>query len=225
VGHTQVVFPTFEVYWPGNEACEDFPGLDPEAVVPEPWDVTEQLLIEDRTDGAYMGNVYANSLLLEAHESNLVTFRDVSISTRFIACDRNGDGLIDGNDERDCRDGCTQDDGGVICTDLEGYFQYAQYAGYVGTEKKKIYGSIALAASYKPLDIEFIGGPDLAGRCTVDVTDDGFVEYLCPPQSLTHLTGSLRHIYLCGTYSTEDRCDLQFWVIDPRFDDDVVVAP
>ena len=210
--------------WVLNPACDGFPGLDPDAVVPEPWDVTELLLKEDRTDGAYQSNVWQNSQLLEAHESNLVTFRDVVVSTRFIACDRNGDGKVSGDDEKACRNSCTRDDGGVLCTDLEGYFEFAQYAGLVGTDKKKIYGSVALAASFKPLDIESIGGPDLSGRCTVHTTAEGFIEYLCEPITLEHLTGSLRHIYLCGNYGTEDQCDLQFWVIDPRFDDDVVTA-
>jgi len=225
VGHTQVVFPTFEVYQPGKEACEGFPGLDPDAEIPEPWDVTDLLVKEDRTDTAnYKPNVWANSQLLEAHESNLVTFRDVVISTRFIACDRNGDGQVSGSDEKVCRNDCTRDSGGVLCTDLEGYFEFAQYAGLVGTDKKKVYGSVALAASFKPLDIVTIGGPDRSGRCTVEITEAGFVEYLCEATTLEHLTGSLRHIYLCGDYSTEDQCDLQFWVIDPRFDDDVVIA-
>lgn len=231
VGHTQVVFPTFEVYWEledgqTNPACDGFPGFDLDARVPEPWDVTDLLVTEDRSDdrSVYLGNVWANSQLLEAHESNLVTFRDVALSTRFIACDRNGDGAIAGDDERACRKACTEDEGGVICTDLEGYFEFAQYAGFVGSDKKKIYGSVALAASFKPLEITSIGGPDLTGRCEVDVNDEGFVEYLCEPATLEQLTGSLRHIYLCGDYGTEDTCDLQFWVIDPRFDEDVVLA-
>ena len=221
---TQVVFPTFEVYRPDNEACDGFPGLDPDAEVPEPWDVTDALLEEDRAADDYKPNVWTNSQLLEAHESNLVTFRDVTVSTRFIACDRNADGEVSGDDESRCRNDCTRDVGGVSCTDLEGYFQFAQYAGLAGTDKKKIYGSVALAASFKPLDIEAIGGPDLSGRCTVETTDKGFVEYLCEPTTLSQMTGSLRHIYLCGDYSTEDQCDLQFWVLDPRFDDDVVIA-
>ena len=232
VGHTQVVFPTFEVYWEtedgsSNPACDGFPGFDPAAVVPEPWDVTDRLVREDRTASrtVYLANVWQNSQLLEAHESNLVTFRDVRVSTRFIACDRNGDGDISGDDERACRTSCTEDEGGVVCTDLEGYFEYAQYAGHVGQDTKKIYGSIGLAATWKPLDITVVGGPDLSGRCEVDVTDEGFVEYLCEPMTLERLTGSLRHIYLCGAYGTEDTCDLQFWVIDPRFDEDVVQMP
>ena len=94
----------------------------------------------------------------------------------------------------------------------------------VGTDKKKIYGSVALAASFKPLDITSVGGPDLSGRCTIEINEEGFIEYLCEPATLERLTGSLRHIYLCGSYGTEDTCDLQFWVIDPRFDEDVVVA-
>ena len=227
VGHTQVVFPTFEVYWEtadgqSNPACEDFPGFDANAQVPEPWDVTDAILKEDRSAGDYMDNVWDNSQLFERHESNLVTFRDVQVSTRFIACDRNGDGAISGDDEKACRSSCTKDEGGVICTDLEGYFEFAQYAGFVGTDKKKIYGSVALAATWKPLDIISIGGPDLSGRCEVSTTEEGFIEYLCDPITLDQLTGSLRHIYLCGSYGTEDTCDLQFWVIDPRFDADVV---
>ncbi|MGB0590564.1 MAG: hypothetical protein ACPGU1_12880 [Myxococcota bacterium] len=231
VGHTQVVFPTFEVYWETedgetNPACDDFPGLDLSTGVPEPWDVTDLLVREDRSADRteYLGNVWQNSQLLEAHESNLVTFADVQLSTRFIACDRNGDGAIADDDEKACRKACTEDEGGAICTDLEGYFEFAQYAGWVGQDKKKIYGSVALAATFKPLDITTIGGPDLSGRCEVGITDKGFVEYLCEPSTLERLTGSLRHIYLCGSYGTEDTCDLQFWVIDPRFDEDVVEA-
>lgn len=223
VGQTQLVFPSYEVYHPGNEACDGFPGLEPEAEVPPPWEVTETLLVEDPLSGSYQTNVYANSVMLEALEGNLVTFRDVVMSTRFIACDRNKDGRIDGDAERGCRDDCTTDANGVICTDLEGYFEFSQYAG-ITADKKKIYGSVALADSFLPLDIDYIGGPDHTGRCEVVTTDLGFTEYLCDPLNLESLTGSLRHIYLCGEFGTEQECDLQFWVIDPRFDGDVVVV-
>jgi hypothetical protein len=224
VGHTQIVFPSFERYTKDNLACQDFKGLDIYAQVPAPWPLTNQLLVESPTDSDYFPNVYANSTLLEAYESNLVIFSNVAVSTRFISCDKNGNGLIDsGTDEHDCRDECQDDSDGVICTDLEGYFQYAQYAG-VTDGKKKIYGSVALASNYKPLDIAFIGDEDQSGRCEVQTTDLGFIEYTCTPHTLSTLAGSLRHIYLCGDSWEEEKCDLQFWVVDPRFDLDVVLA-
>ncbi|MGM0575303.1 MAG: hypothetical protein ACQEXJ_06195 [Myxococcota bacterium] len=220
VGQTQVVFPSFEPYHPDNPACEDFPGLDPDAEVPDPWDVTDDLAAEDRTSPSYLEDVYANSKLLERYEGNLVTFRNVAVSERFIACDRDGNGTISFGPEDTCRDACQED---PLCSDLEGYFEFSQYAGVVDG-KKKIYGSIALADEFEPLDIDYIGGPDLQGRCELAPTDDGFVQYVCPPLTLESLTGSLRHIYLCGEGSDETQCDLQFWVIDPRFDGDVQVA-
>ncbi len=221
VGQTQVVFPSYELYYPSNPACEDFDGLDPKAKVPDPWPVTELLLPEDPTSGNYLTNVYANSRLLEAYEGNLVTYSDVEVSTRFIACDKNGNGRIDsGTPEFACRKACQEE---PLCSDLEGYFEYAQYAGMTGG-KKKIYGSLVLADKFKPLDIGFIGAEDAGGRCTLETTEEGFLQYLCPPVTLESLTGSLRHIYLCGAGSDESRCNLQFWVLDPRFDGDVKVA-
>lgn len=221
VGQTQLVFPSFQAYYPGNPACADFPGLDPKAKVPGPWDVTPLLTAEVAQASNLDEVVYQNSRLLERFESNLVTFSDVAVSTRFIACDRNDNGRIDLGAERDCRDACQDEE---LCSDLEGYFEFTQYAG-VTAGKKKIYGSLGLADEFKPLDIRSVGGPDESGRCVYAPTDDGFAQYLCPPTTLTSITGSLRHIYLCGEDSDEARCNLQFWVIDPRFDGDVVVAP
>lgn len=222
VGHTQLVFPSYEVYEPGKPACEGFDGLDPSAAIPEPWALTDLLVEEDRKDDSgYLAAVYANSLLLERFESNLVTFSEVEVATRFIACDRNSNGIIEDGEERDCRDDC-QTDGS--CSDLESWFQFSQYAAVTGG-KKVVYGSVALAEDFVPLDIEWPGGPDLSGRCQLDPTTKGFVQYLCPPLTLASLTGSLRHIYLCGETWEESQCDLQFWVVDPRFDGDVVVAP
>jgi hypothetical protein len=221
VGQTQLVFPSFQPYYPGNPACSEFPGLNPLAKVPASWDVSPILAAEIPNSPTYSAAVYQNSRFLERFESNLVTFTDVAVSTRFIACDRNLNGRIDAGDETLCRNDCQT---APLCSDLEGYFQYAQYAG-ITAGKKKIYGSLGLADEFKPLDIRSIGGPDESGRCAYAKTDKGFDEYTCPPVTLAGLTGSLRHIYLCGDTSDEEKCSLQFWVIDPRFDGDVVVAP
>ncbi len=220
VGHTQLTFPSFERYFPGNELCEGVEGLDPDAQIPDPWELTSRLDVEDPKASSYEAVVYENSLLLERFEANLVTFTDVEVSTRFIACDRNGNGIIELGDERDCRNDCQED---PLCTDLEGYFQFSQYGGRTAG-RKVIYGSTALADDFKPLDIPFIGAADDNGACELAETDDGFSEYTCPPTTLESLTGSLRHIYLCGEDWEEAECDLQFWVVDPRFDGDVVVA-
>jgi hypothetical protein len=220
VGHTQVVFPSFEVAFPGNPACDGFEGFDPEAEVPEPWDLTDLLVQEDRSASDYEPSVYENSLLLERFESNLVTFRDVAVATRFVACDRNGNGTIEPGDEDACRDDCQSD---PSCSDLDGYVAYAQYSG-VAAGKKVVYGSIALADQFEPIRPAWLGGPDETGRCQLDPLAGGFVQYLCPPLVLASLTGSLRHVYLCGETWDEATCDLQFWVVDPRFDGDVVLA-
>ena len=227
VGMTQLVFPSF-VRWDSEHATTDEdclanPQPFPATPVPEPWELTpalaQELGLKNNTD--YMAAVYANSLMLEQYEGNLVRFADLEVSDRFIACDANGNGMIDSaTPEYGCRSDC-QDD--PLCSDLEGYFQYAQYAA-VTAGKKKVYASVALADQFEPVSIPFLGADDETGRCTHAVTDDGFLEYTCTPLSLASLSGSLRHIFLCGDGSDESKCDLQFWVIDPRYDGDVVVA-
>lgn len=236
VGHTQVVFPSFEPYWLGNPACADFEGLDPTVEVPQPWAVTDLLCTEgsgstpagdpDSCKGLdSQGKIYHNSRLLEAHESNLVRFDDVAVATQFIACDRNKNGNIDfGTDEYTCRSQCNDarppDD--HLCALLEDYFEYSQYTGLTAG-KKIVHGSVALADSFQPLDIDFLGGPDNQGLCQVETTEDGFLQYICPPVTLEHMTGSLRHIYLCGDDSDDTQCNLQLWVVDPRFEGDIAV--
>jgi hypothetical protein len=222
VGMTQLIFPSYDTEYESGK-CKVFPGYDPKAGVPEAWSLSELLTKEDPTAGhtTYLEAVYANSLLLERYEGNLIRFSDIAVSTRFIACDKNLNGKIDlGTPEYACRGACQED---LMCTDLEGFFEYQQYAG-ITAGKKKIYGSTALADEFRPLKITFIGGEDQNRRCTKEVTPEGFVQYLCPPLTLKSLTGSLRHIYLCSPDSDESKCDLQFWVADPRFDGDVGVA-
>lgn len=223
VGMTQIEFPSFIAYYPGNPLCEGFEGLDPSAQIPEPYKLTDLLVSEFVSGSARLTAIGTNSSLLEKYESNLVSFTDVELSTRFIACDRNKNGRIDDGDENTCRNECQNE---ALCTDLESYFQFAQWAGVVAG-KKKIYGSVALADDFKPLEIDFLGDPDQTGRCDLVTTSKGFIEYTCPAGRLESLTGSLRHIFLCGDPDPgedDSRCGLQFWVVDPRFDGDVKVS-
>jgi len=232
VGATQLSFPSFTRYVPDDpntpenempRECEDFPGLDPEAKVPEPWDLSTDL-VSELEDGLglsdYQARVYANSLFLEKHEGNLGTFSNLAVAERFVSCDINGNGSIDsGTIEFACRNDCQED---PLCTDIESYFEFNQYAVVVDG-KKKVYGSTLLATAFSPLDIGFIGDEDASGRCTRGTDEDGFLEYACDPLELESITGSVRQIYLCGETSDNSRCDLQFWVLDPRFDSDVVL--
>ena len=185
-------------------------------------DLTDALVVEDPSSfQTYIQNVYANSLLLESHESGLITVRDIAVSTRFVACDRNGNGRIDGSDETTCRNDCRVE---PLCTDLEGYFEFGQWS-YVAAGKKKMGASVVLARRFAPLDIDFIGQDDQNGLCTLEKTPLGFLQYLCPERTLAALAGSVRHVYLCGSSGNESTCDLQFWILDPRFDADVTMPP
>ena len=222
VGMTQIVFPSFVIRNPEKPACligEDVDGLIP----PAPVDVLEEGLILNEyvtSSKTAEDNHTANCRLLEGFESTLVRFSDIQVSTRFVTCDRNGNGGIDGGAETTCRSLC-QDD--PLCTDLEGYFEYSQWAGFLGG-LKKVYASVALADQFQPLAIDFIGEEDQNGLCTYGKTSLGFDEYICPPRTLKSVTGSLRHIHLCSASETDARCGLQFWVLDPRFNGDVVIG-
>lgn len=222
VGMTQVVFPSFVVRDPDNPACladEDISGFIP----PAPVDVLERELILDEyvaSSSLAEDNHTENCRRLERFESTLIRFSDLAVSTRYVKCDRNGNGTIDGGVESTCRSVC-QDD--PLCTDLEGYFEYSQWAGLLGG-RKKVYASVALADQFKPLAIDFIGEEDQNGLCTYSKTPQGFDEYMCPPRTLESVTGSLRHIHLCSASETDARCGLQFWVLDPRFNGDVVIG-
>ncbi len=243
VGTTQLAFPSFEVLYASNPRCNaNTPGVDPHLEPPKPLRLTDKLLDEltgaspplplDEATGPthrcdFDGNgelqgaqeaACHNNSYLEAFESNLVWFDDVDVSETFVACDRNANGFIDPGAESDCRDQCQRD---PLCTDLESFFQYAQWAGRVAG-RKKMYASAALADRFNPLRIDTPGQPDGNGLCKLD-PQDGFIRYTCPPRHLLHLSGSLRHIYLCGDDSDDARCNLQFWVVDPRFDGDVVM--
>lgn len=223
VGMTQVVFPSYEDMHPANKRCNPgTPGIDLTLKPPAPTDVTAEILKEVglAEGGFYELQVYLNSKMLEQYEANLVTFQNIGVSEKFIACDRNKNGSIDPGDEDECRDEC-QDD--PLCTDLEGYFEFAQWAGLLD-EKKKIFASVALADKFRPLRIDYIGEVDQNGLCSKSVTEKNFLQYTCPKRTLESVTGTLRHIYLCPPDWEEDRCDLQFWVLDPRFDGDVVLS-
>lgn len=223
VGMTQLTFPSYEDLYEEGDACNSkTPGIDTTIVPPPPVSVTELLANELVTNQVeYLANVYANSRLLESLEANLVRFTDVEVATRFVACDRNRNGTIDKGEENTCRSEC-QDD--AYCADLEGLFEYSQWSGVTGG-KKKVYGSTGLAEKFLPLDMDYLGQADKNGVCSVETDEKGFLEYLCPPRRISKMTGTLRHIYLCGDTFEEPKCDLQFWVIDPRYDGDIVLDP
>lgn len=222
VGMTQLTFPTFEVYDPESTHCAQWPDLDPDLVVPEPVAVTDALLPEGPT-GSDFDAVYTNSHYLEQYEGTLVVFDDVAVSTRFVACDQNKNGVIDkGTPEADCRKACQKE---PLCSDLEGFTQYNQYAG-ITAGKKKIYASVALVDSFRPLAVHVIGAEPEDDACVLDPLEQGgvsFIQYTCAPRTLATLAGALRHIYLCPDEKPGQTCTLQFWVVDPRFDEDVVV--
>lgn len=223
VGMTQVVFPSYVIREADQPACfidEDVSDIVP----PTPIDLVADGLLLDETvsdSKTARDNHTANCQTLEKFESNLVTFSDVQVSTRFIACDGNDNGQIDPGDESTCRSVCQED---PLCTDLEGYFEYSQWAGLVGG-MKKVYGSIALAEKFKPLSIDYIGQDDQNGICEYALSPEGFPEYTCPDRRIESLTGTLKHIHLCGPSPTDASCGLQFWVLDPRFNGDVVIGP
>ncbi len=201
VGQTQLIFPSFEVERQTDRPVEPAAGGT---------DVTDLLVAEkDNFDGP---NIAKNSELLEELESSLVKARNISVPTRL-------NGRIDDGDEFLCRGQCNDD---VACTDLESFFEFGQWLGQV--DGKKVMGfSVSLAAEFTPLDIEFIGQEDQLGLCVKETTALGFLQYLCPARTVESVSGSLRHVYLCGSSGGND-CGLQFWILDPRFDEDVVVG-
>jgi hypothetical protein len=208
VGQTQVVFPSFAVerqdVWPVEPAAG---GKD----------LTEELL-EER-DNFDSGPVGTNSQMLEGYEGALVKLRNIKVPTRLISCDRNNKGSIDDGDEFLCRNQCNDD---LECTDLESFFEFGQWLGPVDGRKRMGF-SVQLAAEFTPLDIEFLGQEDKRGECTKEVTPLGFLQYRCPARTVSSITGSLRHVYLCGSTGS-NTCGLQFWILDPRFDEDVVTG-
>ena len=250
VGQTQVVFPSFETLGRFSElrpctvdedcredetcstavrpdggcikrVCEHIlPFLDTPVAPPAGGtDVTDALVAESAK-----AEIGENSKLLEAYESGLVRVSNMQVSTRLIACDRDVNGSIEDGDEDDCRNACQID---PLCTDLEGFFEYRQWSGTV-SGKKKMGASIARASSFTPLAIDFLGDDDHNHRCEKKKTDLGFLEYTCPARVLKSISGSLHHIYLCGApkpgkEADEPACGLQFWILDPRFDQDVLM--
>ena len=178
-------------------------------------DVTDDLKVET---GAF-AIIGENSELLEGYESDLTTIRNIQVPTRLIACDRDKNGIIEDGDENTCRNDCQIDE---LCTDLEGFFEHRQWSGMV--DGRKVMGvSVALAARFTPLKIDFLGEEDQQTLCQKTETPLGFLEYTCPPRKLESVTGSVRHVYLCNRSTGSNSCGLQFWILDPRFDGDVVL--
>ena len=250
-GNTQLKFPSFEVLYDVQTKqlegetvtygqCREriIPGAAVELAVPPPVDVTELLVAESPSSPDYRDQAMANARALEPLESGLIKVRDLSMSTRYLACDADENGNIDSNgDEDTCRDECQED---PLCTQLESYFQYQQVAVYAAIGKK-FFVALDMLKDLVPLEISYIGQVDQSGRCAsyvdpetgetvtnpqkVLMGETEFLEYRCPAMELASLTGNYRQIYLCNTGPCEEeRCSLILTMILPRFDDDVELA-
>lgn len=165
--------------------------------------------------------VDANACALEPYESALVEVRNVEVSTTFVECDQDQNGTIDEGDESSCRNDC-QDD--PLCTELQSYEKYKQWAGFVD-EKLKLYVNQEMLLDQLPLKIGSVGLPDEDGRCTFETFwygDHQFRRYVCPPVRYALVRGNLRQIYLCNKDYREGGCPLQLFSLTPTGDRDVV---
>jgi hypothetical protein len=248
-GNTQMAFPTYQVFRPGTPCAhrKDTPVL---LDVPEPLDLTDLLEPEDPGTSRHRDQLMANASRLEPFESSLVTFKDVTVSSRFLACDSDeNDQYPSSSDDDRCRDLCQED---PLCTQLESFFKYAQLAAFVRLPSldtpetdagKKIYVGLDMLKENLPLSIPRIGARDTSGNCPDLLDNDGnvlvenphqvligdtlFWEYTCPAMDLNRVTGSLRHIYLCAVGPGRvENCGLQMHMVVPRFDSDFdFIAP
>jgi hypothetical protein len=250
-GNTQLKFPSFEILRDIETSqvegetvkigiCQErtIQGPDLDLDVPAAVDVTDLLVQEKPSSTDYRDQVMANAMALEPLEAALIKVRDLSMSTRYLACDADEDGSIESNSDEDtCRDECQED---PLCTQLESFFQYQQVAVHADIGKK-FFVALDMLKDLVPLEIAFIGQEDQSGRCGDYVDPDTdetlpnphkvlmgeteFLEYRCPPMELAAITGNYRQIYLCGTGPCEEeRCSLILTMILPRFDDDVELA-
>ncbi len=250
-GNTQLKFPSFEVLYDVETkqvegqsvaygVCRDriIPGPDVDLDVPPAVDVTDLLVEESPSSPSYRDQAMANARALEPLESGLIKVRDLSMSTRYLACDADENGDIASNSDEDlCRDECQED---PLCTQLESYFQYQQVAVYA-TIGKKFFVALDMLKDLVPLEISYIGQADQSGRCAsyvdpetgetvtnpqkVLMGETEFLEYRCPAMELASITGNYRQIYLCNAGPCEEeRCSLILTMILPRFDDDVELA-
>jgi len=224
VGMVQVQFPQYKRWDQEQVACGGWSSYEEmmAATLPDPIALTDVLADEYEAGiktTEYKARVYENSLMMKSFAGNVVSFTKARVAERFVSCDLNQNGYIDkGSAEDTCRDACRTD---TLCGDLDSYFEYAQWP-FLVDGKKKIYASAGASTKFLPLDVAFIGAPDLTGACAFGQSEDGYPQYACPPRKLDHVTGSLTHIYLCPPTSSEATCDLQFWVVAPRQEEDVV---
>jgi len=236
-GNTQMTFPTYEAAIKSEgptKACKNR-EIDLTLQVPDPIDVTSLLVAEEPESSSYSDQMMENARALEPFESNLIQIKNVQGANRFIACDSDENGQFPANSDDDaCRDECQLD---PICTQLESFFKYSQMSAYA-TLGKKFFVGIDMLQDKVPLEVPYVGSPDLSGNCgdIIDETsgevlvenphkiligDTLFWEYLCPEQNLNSITGNLRHIYLCDPKPGQrESCGLQMTMLVPRFDDD-----
>ena len=221
--------------------CSTRTDVDGTSKIPDPYDITDLIIPENPESGDYRDQQMANGRALEPFESALLKIRDVDVSTRYLACDSDEDGLFpSGSDDDSCRDECQAD---PDCTQLESFFKYSQLAAYAYTDRaagagKKFYVGLDMLKENMPLEIAYIGAKDASGKCPsivdaqtgevviqnphkIVIGDTLYWEYTCPEMQLESVTGNLRHIYLCNnTPGREESCGLQMHMLLPRFDED-----
>lgn len=164
-----------------------------------------------------------NACALEPFESGLVEIENVEVSTLFVECDQDRNGVIDEGDESGCRTFCNDD---PLCSELGSFERYRQWSALVDG-KMKMYVNQEMLLEHVPLDIGNIGLPDLKGRCRFETFwygDHEFRRYVCPPLRFESVRGNLRQVYLCGKDHKEAGCPLQLLQITPTGDRDVVPA-
>jgi hypothetical protein len=135
--------------------------------------------------------------LLEGQESNLVRLENARISTRFVNCDFDLNGDIEGPGEEICRNECQS---ATRCTELSSFFEFGQFKVDVGGSAAEIAGATQVAG-FNPVE-----------GC--ERVREHPLEYSCPPRTLSSVTGVLRHVYLTRS--------IQLWVLVPRFHCDLV---
>lgn len=145
----------------------------------------------------------ADYAVLESRESAVVRVEDVDLTTRFIDCDFDESGRINGQDEEACRSVCQNDN---LCTELSNYEERDQFNGEAGGASVQISGA------------QQVAGFDLFSTCE-RVPDDPQADaptFECPARQLASVTGNLRHVYLTSR--------IQLWEIIPRYTCDLVFS-
>ncbi len=141
-----------------------------------------------------------DNFLMEPHEHALVAFDDVTISTRFVVCDTNGDGRIDrrGGSEGGCEEDCTDDPLCTVRLNLELFGQFAAGLGCSSIDPPVCDGKI------------FVSTRDTLGGTGYDAEQHVGERY-------ERVNGHLRQLQPGAGVPTT-------WILEPRFIEDFVTS-